>query len=107
MLTNRHLTNSTNRCILTKHLINLGSKTMKLTELLDKKDSNFDAKNKLNKGSGIVNSSIIEQIESGGITSELLDSFPFPVFRYRTQITLHGTFNTEQDSFYTGGYKKK
>lgn len=78
---------------------------MKISELLKESEHNFDSKNITNKGTGKVSNEILEQIEAGGITSELLESFPFPIFKYRTQITLHGIFETEQNYFRSGGYK--
>ena len=77
----------------------------KITELLNQSDSNFDKKNKINRGYGIVPENVVADIESNGITSELLDQFKFPVFKYKTQITLHGKFETGNNYFITGGYK--
>tara|TARA_R100001244_G_scaffold54060_1_gene46802 strand:- start:820 stop:1821 length:1002 start_codon:yes stop_codon:yes gene_type:complete len=77
----------------------------KITELLNQSDSNFDKKNKINRGYGIVSENVVADIESNGITSELLDQFKFPVFKYKTQITLHGKFETGNNYFITGGYK--
>lgn len=83
------------------------STKMKIDELLKESEFNFDSKNITNKGHGIVSSEIIDQIENFGITSELLDKFPFPIFKYRTQITLHGKFDKSIPITYnsTGGYK--
>lgn len=80
-------------------------KTTNVSELLSEQNNNFDAKNILNRSQGVVSQEIIDQIESGGITSEMLQGFPFPIFKYRTQITLHGKFNTDRDYYITGGYK--
>lgn len=78
---------------------------MKVAELLNEQESNFDSKHKINVAPYKVNSDFINEIESNGITSEMLESFDYPIFKYKTQITLHGIFQTNNGSFYTGGYK--
>lgn len=83
----------------------MSNKIDNVSELLSEQNNNFDAKNILNRSQGVVSQEIINSIESGGITSEMLQSFPFPIFKYRTQITLHGKFISDRDYFITGGYK--
>jgi len=76
-----------------------------VTELLSERDNSFDSKNITNKSLGRVNANLVSEIESSGVTSEMLQSYPFPIFKYRTQITLHGQFESEKDCFISGGYK--
>lgn len=48
---------------------------------------------------------MLETIENG-ITSEQLDSFKVPVFKYGTQITIHGIFPDIESTLRVGGYKR-
>lgn len=52
----------------------------------------YDSKNILNKSDKVISQSVLENIESEGITSEILDTLGVPVFKYKTQITIHGLF---------------
>jgi len=65
---------------------------------------NYDHKNITNKSNVIVPQNILDVIESDGATSEILDTIGTKVFKYRTQITIHGLFN-ELKNNYIGGYK--
>lgn len=78
---------------------------MKVTEKLFDYNSKFDKKNKLNRLNKVVDKNILDQIESG-LTLELLEQITkdLPVFRYQTQITIHGLFSELQNS-YSFGYK--
>lgn len=69
----------------------------------DKKD--FDNKHKLNVSLKKVPESIINQINDG-ITSETLFDLQrqYPIFVYKTQVTIHGIFENSIDS-YQYGYK--
>jgi hypothetical protein len=53
--------------------------------------SNYDTKKILNRSGKEVSQSILNKIENG-ITIEELESFDYPVFKYKTQITIHGLF---------------
>lgn len=64
----------------------------------------YDSKNILNKSDKVISQSVLENIESEGITSEILDTLGVPVFKYKTQITIHGLF-PELMVNYLGGYK--
>lgn len=65
---------------------------------------NIDAKCILNRSTKIIEKSILETIESEGATTEVLEKLGVPVFKYGTQITIHGLF-PELMVNYLGGYK--
>jgi phospholipid N-methyltransferase len=77
------------------------------TELLFDKDSHIDNKNITNKSEKVIPDGIIDEISNKGITSERLDKIGVPVFKYRTQITIHGTFNESvlKRNYLASGYK--
>lgn len=66
--------------------------------------TNFDHKNITNKSNVVLTESNIETLENEGATYELLETLNVPVFKYRTQITIHGLFPT-LSNHYIGGYK--
>jgi hypothetical protein len=66
--------------------------------------SNFDTKNITNKGSKVIKQQSLDEIENKGVTLEFLHSLNVPVFKYKTQITIHGLF-PELKNNYLGGYK--
>lgn len=78
---------------------------MKKIETILSKHGNIDKKNKVNRSKKIISKSIIDTIEKG-ISIEQLDelSKEVKIFKYQTQITIHGTF-PELSSGYVGGYK--
>ena len=59
-------------------------------ESIFSENGNFDKKNKVNRLNKKVDQSILEQIEQG-ITIENLETIckSIPVFKYKTQITIH------------------
>lgn len=65
---------------------------------------NFDAKNILNRSGKIIDKEQLQQIEEHGATFEQLENLGVPVFKYKTQITIHGNF-PELEQTYIGGYK--
>ena len=71
------------------------------------KSSQYDSKNKLNRSEVEVDTSLIRDIDKG-ITIEKLDEirndYQLPIFKYQTQITIHGVFN-ELEYNYVNGYK--
>lgn len=79
---------------------------MKNQEILFKEDSNrFDTRKGLNRASGVkIPLDIVEKIETEGLTSEILDTLTIPIFKYKTQITLHGEFDININTR-VGGYK--
>jgi len=79
---------------------------MKTTETLFSKSSGFDAKNITNKSNVQVPENVLKSIENG-VSIETLDKLQkehsLKIFKYRTQITIHGIF-PEVSGFYVGGY---
>jgi len=62
----------------------------------------FDKKSKLLLSDKKIPQILIDAIEKGDITSEVLETLDFPIRKYMTQITIHGDF----DNFNQGyGYK--
>ena len=68
-------------------------------------EGNYDTKKIKNRYQADIPNKYLEKIENG-ITSEDLGKFPefIPVFKYRTQITIHGKFN-ELEKTRIDGYK--
>lgn len=66
--------------------------------------SNYDSKNITNKGTQVIPQAALEKIESEGATLEFLQELKAPIFKYKTQITIHGLF-PELKNNYLGGYK--
>lgn len=66
--------------------------------------SNYDSKNITNKGGEVINQTTLDKIESEGVTLEFLQGLNVPIFKYRTQITIHGMFPA-LSSNYIGRYK--
>lgn len=80
----------------------------KLETLLNISAGSYDTPKKLNRSLVNIPASIIDQIEAGEMTSEILTaltaSFRLPVFRYKTCITIHGHFDIKAVPR-IGGYK--
>lgn len=79
---------------------------MKCVEELLSSTSTTDKKNKLNRFNKHINKDVLDQIERG-ITSEELDEMVHkgvPIFKYQTQITIHGLFPLLENN-YVYGYK--
>jgi|GEM_PF-1410167 hypothetical protein len=74
----------------------------KLESLWEK--GSYDSKNILNRSDKVIPEKYLAIIESEGATLELLEELKVPVFKYRTQITIHGLF-PELKNNYLGGYK--
>lgn len=66
-------------------------------------DENYDHKNIINRSQQEVPLDFINKLEKG-IDSEELEALGLPVFRYKTQITIHGIF-TKVDTIRVGDYK--
>ena len=64
----------------------------------------YDSKNITNKGTNNTKKDALNEIETKGVTLEFLNELKAPVFKYRTQITIHGLF-PELTNNYLGGYK--
>jgi len=54
--------------------------------------ASFATPKKINRSSATVPHKIIEDLEAGKFTCEMIEelSKTFPIFRYQTQITIHG-----------------
>ncbi len=79
---------------------------MKNLESIFESDSGFDHKNITLKCDKVVPDQYLKAIEDG-VTSEELETFTksgLLIFKYRTQITIHGVFG-ELQKHYIGGYK--
>jgi len=66
---------------------------------------NFDHKNITNKSDKVIPTQILDQFDNDGVTWEMLEELlDVPIFKYRTQITIHGLFPKLEHS-YINGYK--
>ena len=66
----------------------------------------YDAKNILNRASNTsLSQTVLDDIENDGVTSEYLETLDVPVFKYQTQITIHGMFPELQGNGRINGYK--
>lgn len=63
---------------------------------------NYDSKNITNKCDKVIPNHILEKLEEQGATFELLQTLGVPVFKYRTQITIHGLFPHLQSTRHFG-----
>ena len=64
--------------------------------------ANFDTRKQLNRGSKIITDDMITR---DGITIESLEQLGMPIYKYKTQITLHGIYNGNVDR--VGDYRYK
>jgi len=78
-----------------------GGKMKKIEKLFT--TGNFDSKNITNKCNRAIDPGLLETIETSGATFELLEGIGAPVYKYRTQITIHGLF-PELKNNRIGGY---
>lgn len=76
---------------------------VKPEEILSK-EVNTDTPKKLNRSEAVVPIDVINEIENQGVSIERLESLGLPVYKYQTQITIHGIFEglTKER---VGGYK--
>jgi len=81
---------------------------MKAIETLLKLDTGckFATPKKLNRSSKLIAAETAERLEAGEFTSEMIDNLAgqYPIFRYRTCITIHGNW-PEVSRTRIGGYK--
>jgi hypothetical protein len=67
---------------------------------------NFDTRKGLNRSDKVVPKEVIEEIEEKGMSLERLESLGLPIYKYQTQITVHGVFEELGKSRVgLGGYK--
>ena len=64
--------------------------------------ANFDTRKQLNRGSKIITDDMITR---DGFTIESLEQLGMPIFKYKTQVTLHGIYNGNVDR--VGDYRYK
>lgn len=65
---------------------------------------NFETRKVLNRSNVKISNDFITSIELNGLVSEELESVKVPVYKYKTQVTLHGVFS-EIGNDRIGGYK--
>lgn len=63
----------------------------------------FDKKNKLNRSEKVITESQIENLENG-LSLEMIEAMQVPIFKYKTQVTVHGHF-PKLDFDRIGSYK--
>lgn len=78
-------------------------KSSEIEMIFSKKE--HDTKKINNRSEKKIPSKMIDAIEQG-VTSEQLDSFKVPIFKYGTQITIHGIFPDLDNMLRVGGYKR-
>lgn len=64
---------------------------IRTTDTLFSNNSGFDTRKKINRSDKQVSKELLDKIEEG-ITIEELDKIDLPIFKYQTQITIHGQF---------------
>ena len=82
---------------------NVNIADLSITESLFERSVGLDTPKKINRSTAKVDKSVLDAIE-GGITSEVLNELTVPIFKYKTQITIHGEFDDLSNN-YIGGYK--
>lgn len=86
-------------------IIDRESKKVKPETLLSK-EVDFDTPKKINRSEIKVSEEVINEIENTGVSIEKLESFGLPVYKYKTQITIHGDFDgIVRTRVGIGGYK--
>lgn len=75
----------------------------KITELISE-SGHYDTRKVLNRSEKEIPQTVLDEIEADGISSERLETLGVPVFKYKTQVTVHGHFPAV-DGGYIGGYK--
>ena len=83
---------------------NIEDKTESKAKTLFSGSVNYETRKGLNRSNEKISSELVEKIETDGITVEQLDKLDVPVFKYATQITIHGEFDIETNGR-IGGYK--
>lgn len=74
-------------------------------ETILESDVNFDTPKKLNRSDIKVSDDIIKEIEEKGMSIERLEDLKLPIFKYQTQITVHGDFEGLEKQRVGFGYK--
>lgn len=77
---------------------------------VNKKDSvfseniNYDTRKGLNRSTEVIPEELVNSIMENGISIEDLEELEYPVFKYTTQITIHGLFDIPEDRYVLGNY---
>lgn len=66
---------------------------------------NVDKRKKVNRSDKTISEETKKVVMNDGITSEMLNELDVPVFKYLTQITIHGDWEDFMDGLSIGGYK--
>jgi len=70
------------------------------------KEAKFETPKKTNLSNKKIADSTLEEINNFGVTIEQIEGLGVPVLKYKTQITLHGVFDTDKiDGYRSTGYK--
>jgi hypothetical protein len=65
---------------------------------------NYDTRKVTNRADKKIPQRLVSEIEGSGVTIEQLEKIDVPIFKYKTQITIHGIFDGLTNE-YAGGYK--
>lgn len=65
-------------------------------------DSTVDTRKVLNRSNKVIPQTVLDEIETVGVTCERLESLNVPVYYYNTQITIHGIFPEIKNNYLTG-----
>lgn len=76
-----------------------------LVESIMSKEVSYDTRKALNRSTMKIPQEIAERIEKEGLPIEIIEDLGIPVFKYKTQITIHGVFDIEGGYARAGGYK--
>lgn len=70
------------------------------------KEAPFATPKKINQSSKRISDEVLDRIKNDGVTIEQIEQLGVPIYRYKTQITLHGVFDTDKiDGYAATGYK--
>ena len=80
---------------------------MNIQELYSEESKRYDTRKVINRaGNAKIDPEFFDMLRKDGLTSEYIESFPYPVYKYFTQITLHGIFPANDlDRITVGGYQ--
>lgn len=74
-------------------------------ERLLAEEVNYDTRKVTNRSEKKIPAVVVEEIEREGVTLERLESLGLPIYKYSTQITIHGVFPGLKGSGRVAGYK--
>ena len=76
----------------------------KITEMITER-GNYDTRKVINRSGKEIPQAVLDSIETDGISSEQLNELGVPVFKYKTQVTVHGRFPELAGDGRVGHYK--